>query len=325
MDFRNAIELFHILSTEKLGIIYLGPVSDDITDAVIDANVAFLSKGRTLKSKRRFSFLLAESLQNLIRYGVNDCSNPNVFFLTSQLDYAFTIITINLVDNCTKTFLENKLSEAKEMDKAEMRAKFIDLLKSSKFNRKGGAGLGLFEMVRRSNQKPRYWFKQKNNNDFYFILKLIIGNIYNINKEKSCDQYLLILDKVKRQHVNMIHKGSFLSNTYIKTSVSLTRKALALQNVIDSDLKKAELFMFDFLDTLITFAKTKFTDTSFFCFVEKAPDAVSTQLSIYCNIQKNTDYPQTILLKYPDCNLQVRSDGKANWVSVLWKDTNKSF
>ncbi len=322
MDFRNAIELFHILSTEKLGIIYLGPISDDITDAVIDANVAFLSKGRTLKSKRRFSFLLAESLQNLIRHGVNDCSNPNVFFLTSQLDYAFTIITINLVDNCIKNFLESKLSEAKEMDKAEMRAKFIDLLKSSKFNRKGGAGLGLFEMVRRSNQRTSYWFRQKNDNDFYFVLRMTIGNIYNAHEDKSAEQYLHILDKIKREHVNMIHKGCFLSNIYINTSISLTNKALALQNVSENDIKKAELFMSNFLNTLITFAKTKFTDTSFFCFVEKAPDAVSTQLSIYCNIQKNTDYPQTILLQYPDCNLQVRSDGKANWVSVSWKNTN---
>jgi hypothetical protein len=325
MDFRNTLELCHRLSSEKLGIIYLGPINDNITDAVIDSNVAFLSKGRSLKSKRRFSVLLAESLQNLIKHGVSDCENPNIFFLTSQIDYTFTVVTINRVSEYTKTLLEKRIAETKEMDKNEMRTKFVDLLKSAKLNRKGGAGLGLFEIVRKSDQKASFWFKKQANDIFHFILKITVGNGQNNKNEQDPDYYSDILKFVKEKHISLIHKGCFLSETYINTSLSLIKKSLALQGIDSSELADAELFMQTFTKEHVIFAKDNISDTSFYCFIEKNNASNNTQLSIYCNIQKkeHANYPQTILLKYPDCNFNIYTDGQENWVSVSWKNNRE--
>ena len=75
--------------------------------------------------------------------------------------------------------LQEKLSVINNLDKNSIRELYKATITDGKFSEKGGAGLGIIEMAKISDEKLLYTFSEIDENFSYFILKLVINGANN--------------------------------------------------------------------------------------------------------------------------------------------------
>ena len=174
-------ELYQALEDDSLSLFYLGDVSDSITEKLIALNdKRLLDQTVGPKSGRKIAFLIAECFQNVIRHQEQPApvlgnKGGSSMFMLRHLDHQFAVASINLVRNERVDPLQAKLGNLSRLNSAELRKMYLDILPGGEFSEKGGAGLGLIEMARRSGQKFQYDFEQQDNarSLFYFQLQLL--------------------------------------------------------------------------------------------------------------------------------------------------------
>ncbi len=168
-------ELYQALEKDSLSLFYLGDVSDSITEKLIALNDKKLTdQNNSLKSGRKVAFLIAECFQNVIRHQEQPVENVGVsggssMFMLRHQDLQFAVASVNLVHNERVGPLQSKLSNLRRLSSSELRKMYLDILPGTDFSEKGGAGLGLIEMARRSGQQFQYDFEKKDNKSLFFF------------------------------------------------------------------------------------------------------------------------------------------------------------
>lgn len=177
MTIESTFDFFQRLRNDHLSLIYQGYFSDDITGKVIDLseqNIDTLAQG---KIKRRVSFLLAECFQNIVRHGenpgtINRATDKTGVFLTRHIGNTFYITSANLIETDAVAGLKEKLEKVNELDPDGLKTLSREVLSNEEMSDKGGAGLGLIEMARKSGQKLEYAFENVNDKLLYFYLQV---------------------------------------------------------------------------------------------------------------------------------------------------------
>ena len=137
---------------------YKGAISDDVTDNLIELADADTRGGGLGKSKKKVSFLMAESFQNIIRHGLKDDDDqliPGSFGLTNR-EGEIHIFSANHITQEQGNDIQEKLSSVNELDPTELKDSYRKILEGGEFSEKGGAGLGLIEMARKSGKPLQY-------------------------------------------------------------------------------------------------------------------------------------------------------------------------
>lgn len=151
---------------------YLDNFDDSATDALIAMQDARLKTAK--KIRKKVSFLMTECFQNIIRHTEDSQLDFDKLFVVQSKDEAHNIITINPVNLAKRDALEKSLSMLESLTEAELKQVYLDSLTGNKFSLKGGAGLGLIEMYRKTKQLPRYEFFPLSNELAAFKLELDI-------------------------------------------------------------------------------------------------------------------------------------------------------
>ena len=225
MNIESVNELFHLLSHDNLSFIYQGNFNDEITHRIIDLseiNNIVQDQGR-LNSK--VSVLLAECFQNIIRHGDSNIApfispEKTGIFITRSFGSSYIITSANIIDNSEIPNLKVKLEQINNLSKEELKELYLRVLSSSEFSSKGGAGLGLIEMARKSGQKLDFEFVTLDEKVSYFYLQ--INLLTPTDKEKAEIKETLSLSVAKDFHrlmnannIFIIHKGDFSQHTLV--------------------------------------------------------------------------------------------------------------
>lgn len=173
-------ELYQALEEDSLSLFYLGDVSDSITEKLIALNDRRISgQENDIKSGRKVAFLIAECFQNVIRHQEQPVEMAGKkgsasMFMIRHLYHQYAVASVNLVRNERVTPLQEKLKNLSRLNSTELRKMYLDILPIGELSDKGGAGLGLIEMARRTGQQFQYDFEQKDDQQslFYFQLQL---------------------------------------------------------------------------------------------------------------------------------------------------------
>ena len=125
--------------------------------------------------KRLFMFVL-ESLQNVSRhsYPVEHADMSLVVY--SKAGDGYTVTTGNVIPLSKIHDLKVKLDEINSLETNEIRNFYRQMLSSSEFSNKGGAGLGLIEMAKKTGNKLDYDFVPLDNDFSYFILSKTVDS-----------------------------------------------------------------------------------------------------------------------------------------------------
>lgn len=204
---------------------YRGVFSDDLTSRLVDIGESIRENGVV---KRKMSFLLVECFQNILRYSENKTKNSNGYFSFRVVDNAFVINSINLVKTKDVASLIQKVTEINMLSSGELKQLYLKRLESGEFNEKGGAGLGLIEIARKSGQELQYKMEEIDD-DFYNFHQQV--TLYHKGVEDT-NEIDLILESEKNYRVMydnkllLEYKGDF-SRGAILPLLTIIEKNLA--------------------------------------------------------------------------------------------------
>ena len=226
MDLENIYNLFIRMENDTLAFLYQGEFSDEITDKIIDLNEHNINS--TIQHSRlsnKLSFLMAECFQNIVRHGEDPLfrvkkTKKAGLFLTRHIGDNFFITSANPVANQDIDMLKNKLEEINNLGKDELKKLYIEVLSNEDFSEKGGAGLGLIEMARKSGQKIDFDFEKVDNRHSFFYMQLKLkahsDEMSTVDTSSfSIDNAILLHNEIQGNNILVLHKGDFSQNSVI--------------------------------------------------------------------------------------------------------------
>lgn len=169
-------EFFKKYQKDTLTFIYQGEFSDDITEDILKLSELRLEQTGSAKLGNKISFLIAECFQNVVRHAdhppiVNQTNNKPSHFMLRHTEDGYYVGSANLVDNGEVDRLKKHLENLNQMSAEELRALYLEVLANATFTERGGAGLGLIEMARKSKEAYDFHFEYIN---FYHTLFFIL-------------------------------------------------------------------------------------------------------------------------------------------------------
>jgi hypothetical protein len=139
----------------KNSLLYL---SQNFTQEDVDNTVKFIE---TLDEKlpliRKISFLTVETIQNIIHHSdKNKKGETFAYFELIKSEEGYLIKTGNLISKENTEGLEKRLNCVLSSTDEEVKEKILNRLQNSEFSEKGGAGIGLLSIKKRTGDGMSY-------------------------------------------------------------------------------------------------------------------------------------------------------------------------
>jgi hypothetical protein len=137
---------------------------------------------------KKILMLMIELLENIIRYHENYEGNAFILqnyppeFQISFNDNKYYIESSNAILKSDRKLLEKRLKGLNTLNKDKIRDLYKATITNGLFSEKGGAGLGIIEMAKMSDEKLSYTFTDVNEDFVYYVLRLVVKDPEN-NKE----------------------------------------------------------------------------------------------------------------------------------------------
>ncbi|MFP4557092.1 MAG: SiaB family protein kinase [Bacteroidales bacterium] len=132
--------------------------------------------------RKKLYNVLVESLQNLFHHvdtpkqENKDGSNSNYgIFILSRIEEGFRISTGNFVHQNKISAIKEKIDKINSLSSEELKDFYKFVLNNQKFSEKGGGGLGLIDMARKTGNKISYTFFDYNQDYYFFNMTVLIN------------------------------------------------------------------------------------------------------------------------------------------------------
>lgn len=240
MDVRFTTELLKSLKQDDLIFSYSGAISDSITHKIIELTQSNIdSAGNFVKFKNKISFLMAECYQNVARHSKHSVSEENITdihgaFYVRSIGNSFHIASANAISIDFVASIKEKLDKVNSLNSEELRLLQKQVLAQGKLSDRGGAGLGIIEMARRTGQKITYEFEPIDNDLALFFLQLNISNSDEDSvstPENTLEHMKMIYHKMQENRLLVIHKGDFSENSILPIIHMIEKNILRLNEV----------------------------------------------------------------------------------------------
>jgi len=259
METSLAYHFFKKLKNDHFCLAYMGVFDDELTETLMKSNDVSIRE--TQKLKKRLAFLIAECFQNIIRHSdepdlLTVTNNKPKIFILRNIENSHYISSTNLISNTKKEDLQFTLNVINTLSKEELKAVYIDSLVNNEISEKGGGGLGLIEMARKSGSPLTFAFEFVNYylSIFYFQVRFIADiDKHNILEEKktsiSIDETKDLYHKMMEENVVLIRKGDF-SQASILPIISLMEGNLKLIGNFSGSKKKTMYILIELLQNI---------------------------------------------------------------------------
>lgn len=175
------------LLNEHLMFAYRGEVTGDNSVALLLLleKEMELSEFSLLGRKRLFMFVL-ENLQNITRHASTERDEVTSLVVYNKTADGYTVSTGNVLKKREIKGLRQNLEKINSLDPQSIREVYKAMLQDSNIGHKGGAGLGLIEMARKTGNKLDYDFLPIDESYSYFILsKTVDAGGHGINRPET--------------------------------------------------------------------------------------------------------------------------------------------
>ena len=117
---------------------------------------------------------MIEVFQNIVRHGEDVEESKDCFGVRCIAD-GLHIYSSNYINEKAYTFLNSKLKEINKLSSEELKSLYMEILESTELSEKGGAGLGLIDMARKSGNSIQHNFKELAESAYQFNYQLDIS------------------------------------------------------------------------------------------------------------------------------------------------------
>ena len=162
---------------------YQGDVASERINAIleeIEAKFIELS-GNNLKLRKKVYNIAVESLQNLYHHSddvpedlIGTFGQRFGMVVMKRKDNDFVLTVGNYVSSDKVAFLTEKIEKINSLSSDELKEMYKFILNYQKLSPKGGGGLGLIDIARKSENKLGYKFYPYNENYYFYRLDIFI-------------------------------------------------------------------------------------------------------------------------------------------------------
>lgn len=178
----NIRAYFDELSKGDVVIAYKGSITSDLINDVLEAVEKKLDEANEEgKTRKKLYNVLVESLQNLYHHieetheGIEEDLDPKFGVLViARENSEYKVITGNFVNSSKIKYLKEKIDKINSLNKDELKDMYKFILNHQKLSAKGGGGLGLVDIARKTGSKLVYSFYNYNDNYYFFNLEIKI-------------------------------------------------------------------------------------------------------------------------------------------------------
>lgn len=169
-------KLFTQMESEKIIFAYKGDINQELLSSIFQVMDNKLEQGETaLRIRKKFNNILIECLQNVyhhMQHLANQLaeSGSAIFVICRDHAESYRIITGNYIENTRVVSFKESIDIINGMTEEELKNHYRESLSKSEFSEKGGAGLGMIDIARKSGHKLEYRFDQVNNTISFFSL-----------------------------------------------------------------------------------------------------------------------------------------------------------
>lgn len=134
------------------------------------------------KTKKKVFNVLVECLQNLYHHideapktEVTVMNRSAIFMIGKRADGRYYINTGNFINSDNAVALQEKIDTINKMDKEELKVYYKEVLNNGQMSSKGGGGLGIIDIARKSGEKLEYDFMKVDETTSFFSLNVNIA------------------------------------------------------------------------------------------------------------------------------------------------------
>lgn len=174
-------ECYSRMNQGEVIVAYKGCISAEIISNTLNLVETKLDESveQTLVRKKLYN-VLVESLQNLYHHvdAIPDASESEDnygAFVLSKINDGFRISTGNFVKSDKAKILKEKIDKINSLSKEELKDFYKFVLNNQSFSEKGGGGLGLIDIARKTGNKLEYNFYDYNKDYDFFNLNVFIN------------------------------------------------------------------------------------------------------------------------------------------------------
>ncbi len=173
--------VYKLFMDHQIELVYHGSIDSAIADALINIFEHLLyNKEAPVKIQKRAFYILVEALQNVVRHQMVPDRMPQggspASLLFQYLNGHFVFTLKNLVLSEKRKEIAGKIDELNAFDKQELNKHYKKILKNEVLSDKGGAGLGLIEIARKSENIITYDFIPAGDNLSWFFFSIMVAD-----------------------------------------------------------------------------------------------------------------------------------------------------
>ncbi len=155
---------------------------DKISDILDEIEKKFNEDNGEDKVLKRIYYLAIESLQNLYHHAERSMNgshleysdNRMAFILNKENNENYFIITGNFVKRANIRMLKERIDQLNFLSKDEVKVLYKLILNNEEFSQKGGGGLGMIDIVKRTGKSLSYNFYNFDKDYIFFSLRIAI-------------------------------------------------------------------------------------------------------------------------------------------------------
>jgi hypothetical protein len=181
LSFLNS--LHQTLQNKKIILAFEGGFTQNLTKNILSMTENNLKNEEEVVKKKVFN-VMVECLQNICKYA-DEVEKPittiqDGIFMIGKNEEGYFLVSGNFINNKSISGLEEKIKEVNSLDKEGLKKLYKDTLTTTEIHQKGGAGLGLIDIARKSGNKLSYHFEQIDERISFYSLTTKVSRLREV-------------------------------------------------------------------------------------------------------------------------------------------------
>ncbi|MFN8254915.1 MAG: SiaB family protein kinase [Bacteroidales bacterium] len=242
----SVYEVYNFIRKENLNYIYRGRFTTNFTKNIISlAENNALDEETPADLKRKVYHVMVEGVQNISRHqarGYEDSDLSSGILTIKKENEKYWLTTGNLIENEQVEKLTEKINKINGLDKEQLKLYHKEILKAGKVSERGGAGLGLIDIARRSGTKIKFKFLAVSNQLSFFYLQTIITSEQDENElieyedSNSLENIIRLHPLLNKESILIVFYNAFYQDHLLDMLEFLERQ------MADSNKLKRQIF-----------------------------------------------------------------------------------
>jgi len=169
-------------SNNNVILFYKGNVDSDVINQILDkVEDKMIMVNDQSKLRKKVYNVLVETLQNLYHHVdkvpedyEDQMSDKFGILLVTKIDNGYKITTGNFVKSINVDKLKEKINKINKSSHEEIKELYKFILNHQRISAKGGGGLGLVDIARKTGNKLHYSFKEYDDRYSFFFLDVLV-------------------------------------------------------------------------------------------------------------------------------------------------------